>query len=262
INDELAQKPSYKVRLSDAITVVIPEVEPLQLEADSSIELSIVFEDDDILVIDKQAGLAVHPGAGNKTGTLINGILAYLGASFSVGEEFRPGIVHRLDKDTSGLLVVAKNDFSYQGLVAQFLPPRTIHRTYHAVVPKAPNNDTSGTIDRPIGRDVKNRVRMAIVEDGKDAKTDWKLVEDYKFGALLEVTLHSGRTHQIRVHFASESTPILGDVIYVNSAMKNLGRQALHASKLSFIHPRSSEVVSFSSDIPADIKQLIAIISN
>lgn len=271
VNSTVIDKSSYRVRLADYIQVPIPKVEPLVLEADASIDLSIVFEDEDLLVIDKAAGIAVHPGTGNKTGTLINGVLAHLGNSFDVGQEFRPGIVHRLDKDTSGLLVIAKNDFSYQALVAQFLPPRTIHRRYLALVGKAPKGKTSGSIDKPIGRDHRNRTKMAIVEDGKNARSDWTLVEDYKFGALLSVTLHTGRTHQIRVHLASESAAILADPLYgtsygnisgsLHSAIKKLGRQALHASELRFIHPRTKIEVAFTSDIPQDMKQLITILS-
>ena len=266
IDDQVIFKPSYKLSAGSLVTLPVPEIEPLNLEPDSSIKLNIVYEDQDLLVIDKQPGIAVHPGAGIKSGTLVHGILAHVGSELSVGEVSRPGIVHRLDKDTSGLMVVAKNDIAYQGLVLQFVPPRTIHRTYRALVCKAPKGGNKGCIDKPIGRDPKNRKRMAIVDDGRAAVTDWSILEQYSFGALLELTLHTGRTHQIRVHLASEFASILGDPVYgihygnlskkLRDSIGKLSRQALHACALKFIHPLSKQELAFTSDIPQDMKDL------
>lgn len=266
IDGQVILKPSYKVSSGGIITMPIPEVEPLHLEPDSSIVINVVYEDEDLLVIDKCAGIAVHPGAGLKSGTLVNGILAHVGSGLKAGDHSRPGIVHRLDKDTSGLMVVAKNDVAYQALVLQFVPPRTIHRTYRALVCKAPKGDNRGRIDKPIGRDPRNRKKMAIVEEGRNAITDWHTLEQYSFGALLELELHTGRTHQIRVHLESEFASILGDPIYgshygnlskhLRDSIGKLGRQALHAYGLKFIHPRSRQLLAFTSDMPQDMQDL------
>lgn len=266
VNSELVSKAGHRVRSGDTLALRIPEVEPLRLDPDHNICLEIVYEDEDLLVINKQAGLVVHPGAGIRSGTLIHGLLAYLGSSFAVGEAVRPGIVHRLDKDTSGLMVVAKNDLTYQALVAQFIPPRQITREYLALVRHAPKTPSPGSIDQPIGRSDKDRRRMAVVAGGKNAVTHWKELEHYRYGALLQLRLETGRTHQIRVHLQHVGAEIYGDPVYsskagnVPGALKNatakLGRQALHAYSLSFYHPTQRQLVHFESDIPDDMKVL------
>lgn len=266
VNSQSVTKAGHRVKCGDTVALSIPEVEPLQLEPDDSIALELVYEDEDLLVVNKQAGLVVHPGAGVRGGTLIHGLLAYLGSSFAVGEAIRPGIVHRLDKDTSGLMVVAKNDRTYQALVAQFLPPRRITREYLALVRHAPKAASPGLIEQAIGRSQKDRRRMAVVASGKHAVTHWKEVEHYRYGALLQLKLETGRTHQIRVHLQHVGAEILGDPVYsskmgnapgaLKSAIAKLGRQALHAHRLSFFHPSQQQLVHFESDIPDDMKVL------
>ncbi len=221
--------------------------------------LAIVFEDADLIVIDKPAGLVVHPGAGNPDCTLLNGLLAH---APSLRKVPRAGIVHRLDKDTSGLLVVAKNLTAQAQLAAQ-LAARSVKRTYLAVVHGEP--PAQGVIDAPIGRDPRARTRMAVSAGGRQARTSFKVLERFGSGArsvfsLLECRLETGRTHQIRVHLQHIKCPIVGDAVYRRGARGGVefGRQALHAAALELSHPRSGKHMTWSAPVPADLKQLIA----
>jgi 23S rRNA pseudouridine1911/1915/1917 synthase len=216
--------------------------------------LAIVFEDADLIVVDKPVGLIVHPGAGNPDRTLLNGLLAHAPALRNVP---RAGIVHRLDKDTSGLLVVAKN-LTAQARLAEQLAARTVKRTYLAVVHGEP--PASGTIDEPIGRDPRVRTRMAVIAGGREARTNFKVLEQFARTALLECRLETGRTHQIRVHLQHIKCPIVGDAVYRRGARAGVDfpRQALHAATLELVHPRSGKSKNWSAPLPADMKKLLA----
>ncbi|GHU01204.1 pseudouridine synthase [Alphaproteobacteria bacterium] len=223
------------------------------------IPLSVIYEDGDFLIVDKPAGMVVHPGAGNWTGTLVSALMARGGGLSGVGGPVRPGIVHRLDKDTSGLLVVAKNDFAHRRLAEQ-IAAKTARRTYQAVlfgVPRA----RQGRVDARIGRDPRNRQKMAVVDEpaGKEAATLWRILaasRDGKF-SLAEFDLLTGRTHQIRVHAAHLGHPVAGDPLYSRRATPLIGRQALHARRLALAHPRTGEIMEFSSPIPPDMAALV-----
>ncbi|MCB0323847.1 MAG: RluA family pseudouridine synthase [Bdellovibrionales bacterium] len=266
VNYEVVSK-SFRPGQGAIIQLRVPPPRPQLLLPDASVPLEIVFEDSELLVINKQAGLTVHPGAGQPAGTLVNGLVAHLGSSMQqVGDALRPGLVHRLDKDTSGLMVVAKTERSYHNLVSQFRPPRSIHRRYLALalgVPRQSGVDgRQGAIDLPIGRHPTDRTRMAVVEGGREAVTRWKVEEMFAHGTLLELELETGRTHQIRVHLSHLRSPIFGDLVYghairplppqLAAEARRLGRQALHAARLSFLHPQSGERVEFQSDPPED----------
>jgi 23S rRNA pseudouridine1911/1915/1917 synthase len=215
--------------------------------------LAIVYEDADLIVIDKPAGLVVHPGAGVPDRTLMNGLLAHCPALAAVP---RAGIVHRLDKDTSGLLVVAKT-VEAQAILARQLESRTVRRVYLAVVQGDP--PTSGLIDAPLGRDTRARTRMAVTRRGKDAVTRYRVLERYGHAALVECRLESGRTHQIRVHFQHIRHPLVGDTVYRRGTRHGLafGRQALHAAELSLVHPRTGKTVTWHAEPPADLQKLL-----
>jgi len=215
--------------------------------------LKVVHEDDDIIVIDKPAGLVVHPGAGVPDRTLLNALLAHAPALAGVP---RAGIVHRLDKDTSGLLVVAKNIPAQTNLAAQ-LASRSVKRVYLAVVQGDPR--TSGAIDAPVGRDARSRTRMAVTRRGKEARTNFRVLERYGHAALVECRLETGRTHQIRVHFQHIRHPLVGDPVYRRGTRHTaaFARQALHAAELSLVHPRSGRQMSWRAPVPADMAALI-----
>lgn len=254
---------SRKANAGETYALVLPPVEKAEPEA-QPIDIDIVYEDDDVIVIDKQAGLVVHPAPGNRDNTLVNALLAHCGDSLSgIGGVARPGIVHRLDKDTSGLMVVAKNDAAHQALAKQFAD-RSLSRTYHAlvwgeVVPRA------GSIDAPIARSSKDRKKMAVAAKGKPALTHYKVIEDFEFVSLVECKLATGRTHQIRVHLAHIRHPVVGDPAYgggrrakkAEEALQKFPRQALHAVELHFIHPRTGKLRKFASKLPKDMQKLI-----
>jgi len=256
--------PALKVRGEEALRVELPEPTPAHNEA-QDIPLTILFEDEHLLVVDKPAGLVVHPAAGNLDGTLVNALLHHCGGSLSgIGGVARPGIVHRIDKDTSGLLVVAKNDVAHEGLAKQFAA-HSIDRRYLAIVNGVPKT-AEGTVDAPLARSSANRKKIAIVEGarGKRAVTHWRRLNALRDSALVECRLETGRTHQVRVHMASIGHPLLGDPVYGRSGkthgklLKELQfhRQALHAAVLGFTHPVTRNRLSFSSPMPSDMQEL------
>jgi 23S rRNA pseudouridine1911/1915/1917 synthase len=278
IGTRTIRDPGYRVNLGETVTVAVPEPEPAA-PGGESIPLDIVFEDDAIIVIDKPAGLVVHPAAGHATGTLVNALIAHCGDSLSgIGGVKRPGIVHRLDKDTTGLMVVAKTDLAHQALAAQFADHgRTgpLRRGYLAFAWGAPARP-KGTIDEPIDRHPTSRVRMAIRASGRAATTHWQVLERFSgkdgkpAASLIECRLETGRTHQIRVHLAHAGHPLLGDAVYgtgfktkttrlpaaAQAALAGLGRQALHAYLLALEHPKSGKRLEFRSELPGDLVRL------
>jgi len=270
--------PAYHVSKGDTITIDVPApvaAEPLGEE----IALDIVFEDDDLIVIDKAAGLVVHPAAGHETGTLVNALIAHCGASLSgIGGVKRPGIVHRLDKDTSGLLVVAKNDAAHQSLSAQFADhgkTGEMRRGYLAFVWGVPSR-LRGTVDAPIDRHPHAREKLAVRESGRHAVTHWEIVESFNgpdgkpVASLLSCELETGRTHQIRVHLSHIGHPLMGDPVYgphfktkathlgpqSQAALAALDRQALHAYLLALEHPKTRAILEWNSDLPEDLALL------
>ena len=261
---KLLRDPATKVRGDESFRIAVPEPTPAHNEP-QDIPLKIVFEDDHLLVVDKPAGLVVHPAAGNLDGTLMNALLHHCGGSLSgIGGVARPGIVHRIDKDTSGLLVVAKTDVAHEGLAKQFAA-HSIDRRYLAIVTGVPKT-SEGIVDASLARSSSNRKKIAIVESdrGKRAVTHWKRLALLKDAALIQCRLETGRTHQVRVHMASIGHPLLGDPVYGRSGkthgklLKELEfhRQALHATELGFIHPVTKHRLSFASPMPPDMQEL------
>jgi 23S rRNA pseudouridine1911/1915/1917 synthase len=252
-------KPNYKLKLGDSVAVEVPAPIPLDVQAEP-IPIQAVFEDESILVIDKPAGMVVHPAPGNYTGTLVNAILNHCSDLSGIGGVERPGIVHRLDKDTSGLIVVAKNDKALQSLTKQF-KDRVVRKQYLALA-RGVLKKRSGTINAPIGRHKINRKKMAVnIESGREAITNYEIMEQFKLFAFLRLFPKTGRTHQIRVHLSHIGNPILSDKLYSgtssNPLLKVLTRQALHAHKLEFQHPCSGRTVEFESPLPKDIANLM-----
>ena len=258
--------PAMKVRGQEALRVAVPEPRPAHNEP-QDIPLTIVFEDEHLLVVDKPAGLVVHPAAGNFDGTLVNALLHHCAGKLSgIGGVARPGIVHRIDKDTSGLLVVAKTDVAHEGLARQFAA-HSIDRRYLTVVSGVPKA-SEGLVDAPLARSAANRKKIAIVEGsrGKRAVTHWKRLKLLKDSALVECRLETGRTHQVRVHMASLGHPLLGDPVYGRSGKThskllkelNFHRQALHAAELGFTHPVTKGRLSFTSPMPSDMQELLS----
>jgi 23S rRNA pseudouridine1911/1915/1917 synthase len=270
--------PAYHVGRGDTITIDVPQAVAAE-PAGEDIALNVVHEDDDIIVIDKPSGLVVHPAAGHETGTLVNALIAHCGASLSgIGGVKRPGIVHRLDKDTTGLMVAAKNDLAHQSLTAQFADHgRTgeMRRGYLAFVWGVPNRQR-GTVEAPIDRHPHAREKMAVREGGREAVTHWEVQETFNgrdgkpVAALLACQLENGRTHQIRVHLAHIGHPLMGDAVYGlhfktkashlgprgRAALTALGRQALHAYLLALEHPKTGEILQWISDLPDDLTLL------
>ena len=256
--------PKKKAPGGALFRIDVPEPKAAHNEP-QEIELNVVFEDEHLIVIDKQAGLVVHPAAGNFDGTLVNALLHHCQGSLSgIGGVARPGIVHRIDKDTSGLMVAAKTDRAHVGLARQF-KAHSIDRRYKAIVSGRPKVG-SGTIDAPLARSTQNRKKMAIVAGGKRAVTHWQLCQLRQLheAALVECRLETGRTHQVRVHMASIGHPLIGDPVYGRTKkehrelLETLGfhRQALHAAHLGFIHPIDSRALAFESQMPSDMEEL------
>ena len=251
-------KKNARGSAGDEISFAFPETEALPIEA-QEIPLDIVYEDDDLVIINKERGMVVHPAPGHPDGTLVNALLFHCGDSLSgIGGVQRPGIVHRIDKDTSGLLAVAKNDFAHQGLSAQ-LSDHSLCREYVAVV-NGGLREESGTVDRPIGRHPTDRKRMAVTEkNSKRAVTHWELLESYRGYSLVLCRLETGRTHQIRVHMASIGHPLLGDGLYgAKCPDKGLEGQCLHARRLRLVHPRTGAEMVFEAPIPAYFQEVLA----
>ena len=275
IGGRTIRDPGHRVNAGDRLTVAVPPPEEAAPQAEA-IPLAVVYEDDDLIIIDKPKGLVVHPAAGNRTGTLVNALIAHCGATLSgIGGVKRPGIVHRLDKDTTGLMVVAKNDRAHQSLAAQFADhgrSGPLKRAYLAFVWGVPDRPR-GTIDKPLGRHPQARERMTVRQDGRVAVTHYEVLERYPgtdgtpVASLLLCRLMTGRTHQIRVHLASIGHPLLGDHVYgagfrtkaallpeaARAALAGLGRQALHAHILGVEHPISGQHQVYRSELPADL---------
>ncbi len=268
-----AARQALKLKPGDQVEVTIPPRRPPRLASEAR-PIAILHEDEHVLVLDKPAGEVVHPGAGVQSGTLVNALLHHAPGIAGVGGEGRPGIVHRLDRDTSGLLVVAKTEAAYLALV-EALRRRTVRRTYLAIVWGDPG-PSSGTIELPIGRDPKDRKRMAVVRGlaGRPSITHWRVLERYGLACLLEARLETGRTHQIRVHLAAVRHPVVGDPAYggrvrkllslrpaerslAHALLRLLRRQALHAAELEFDHPATGERLRFRSDPPTDFREAL-----
>ncbi len=246
-------RPSSKLRPGQQVLLTIPEPQALALLA-QDIPLAVVYEDGDLLVVDKPPGLAVHPSPGHSEGTLVNAVLARCPDLQGIGGSLRPGIVHRLDKDTSGLMVVAKNEVAHSHLSRQ-IKERSITKGYQALTLGYVRPE-EGIIEAPVGRDPRNRKRMAIVASGRAARTRYRVMERLSGFSLVEVWPETGRTHQIRVHFASISHPLAGDVIY-GGRTPGLERQFLHAHRLGFRLPGTGEYVEFASPLPPDLKTFL-----
>ncbi|MDP2744853.1 MAG: RluA family pseudouridine synthase [Dehalococcoidia bacterium] len=246
-------KSGQKLRVGDELSIVLPPPAPTGLEAES-IPLTVVYEDADLLVVDKPAGMVVHPAPGHPRGTLVNALLAHIPDLEGINGSLRPGIVHRLDKDTSGLIVVAKNGRAHEGLAAQF-KKRTLKKQYLALV-HGQLSPAEGAIEAPVGRDPAHRQRMAVVEDGREARTGYRVVRSFKKYSLLEVSPASGRTHQVRVHLSAIGHPVVGDRLY-GGKISLLERQFLHASYLAFEHPISGKHLEFRSSLPADLEAVL-----
>lgn len=250
-------KTGYTVRAGDHIDILLPPPRPLAVTAEA-IPLDILFEDAHLLVINKPAGMVVHPAPGHETGTLVHGLLHHCDDLSGIGGVQRPGIVHRLDRETSGVMIVAKTDDAHAGLSAQ-LKSRELSRVYLAVA-HGRFRELTGSIDAPIGRHRADRQRMAVDEEhGREALSLYRVVEQFPQHALVEIELKTGRTHQIRVHLKHIHHPVVGDPVYGSSSKNNLGmtRQALHAQTIRFRHPVTQQEMTFSTDLPDDMRQLL-----
>ena len=261
------KKPGYRVKPGDEISGIIPEPETIKAEPEP-LHLQILYEDKHLIVLDKKAGVVVHPAPGHTSGTIVNGILYHCPDIAAIGGKIRPGIVHRLDKDTSGTMVIAKNSESHNNLVEQF-KSRNIKKEYLALVYGSMAND-SGLIKLPIGRHPVDRKKMSTFSKrGRYAETCWSTKEDFKDASLLKVKIKTGRTHQIRVHLSSINHPLIGDSVYcsgkefkkvsgpVAGALKSVKRQMLHSHRLSFIHPAKGDEMTFVSKLPDDMEKII-----
>jgi len=251
-----ATRPRQIVRTGDKIALMEPPPEKIETKAED-IPLEVVFEDNDLIVINKPAGLTVHPGAGQREHTLVNALLNHCASLSGIGGKERPGIVHRLDKETSGCLVVAKNDAAHRGLSEQF-SARTVEKTYLALV-AGKLRKAAGVIEEKIGRHPIQRQRMSITtRSGRAAKTEYRVIRSNEQASLVECRLHTGRTHQIRVHLHHLGHPVIGDKLYAPRFAKNFPRQLLHAWKLGFHHPRTGEWKCFQVPVPEDFEAAIA----
>src|SRR5260221_6193095 len=263
---EVIAKPSFHVTADQSVTIDIPSPAPATASS-QDLPLAILYEDDDLVVIDKPAGLVVHPSAGHGDGTLVNALLFHVHDLSGVGGEIRPGIVHRLDKDTSGVMVIAKNDAAHRALTSAWNGSSVI-KEYLALVYGTPS-PSRGRVDAPIGRDPRNRKRMAVVRDGRQAVTEYDVIQPLRYLALVRCRLHSGRTHQIRVHMKHLGHPIVGDPVYsgpqwkgipdkrIQKSLPALRRQACHATLLTIPHPRTGTMMTFNSPLPADLNLVL-----
>ncbi|MGA9226088.1 MAG: RluA family pseudouridine synthase [Mesobacillus sp.] len=247
-------KTNYKCSFEDRLVISIPEPEALDVVPEE-MNLEIFYEDQDVLVVNKPKGMVVHPAPGHLTGTLVNGLMAHCKDLSGINGVLRPGIVHRIDKDTSGLLMVAKNDLAHESLVNQ-LVAKTVTRKYKALVHGNIQHDF-GTIDAPLGRDTKDRQSMTVVDNGKHAVTHFNVLERFKDFTFVECQLETGRTHQIRVHMKYIGYPLAGDPKYGPKKTLDIGGQALHAGLLGFDHPRTGEYIEFEAPLPAYFEELL-----
>ena len=257
VNDVIVEKTSYKTRLNDIVNITEKEIEVLDIVPEN-IPLNIVYEDDDILIIDKERGMVVHPSNGHSSRTLVNAIMFHCKDKLSsINGVIRPGIVHRIDKDTSGILCICKNDEAHKNIAVQFSEHTNV-RKYYAIV-KGQISKDSGEINKPIGRDKRNRLRMAIDKNGKEAITRFKVIKRFNNYTYIECELLTGRTHQIRVHMKDMGYPLLGDLTYgkVDRNFKDLDGQILHAYYLEMNHPKTNERIKFESDIPEYFKNIL-----
>ena len=253
VNGCVETKPGCKVKESDSVSVIIPP--PVAAEAQpEDLPLEILYEDGDLAVVVKPCGMVVHPAAGNEDGTLVNALLFHLKNLSGIGGALRPGIVHRLDKDTSGLLLVAKNDAAHLSLSEQ-IKNKTCHRIYLALL-EGTVKQNDGIIDTFIGRSDKNRTMMAVKDSGRRAVTHFKVIKRYKEFTFAEFKLETGRTHQIRVHFSSIGSPLAGDDMYL-STDSSIKRAALHCGKLTLIHPVTNEEMTFTAPLPEDMNAVL-----
>ncbi len=269
-------KPSYQVKWDDRVIVRIPGPKPSPLVPED-IPLDIRYEDEHLIVVNKPAGMVVHPACGHRSGTLVNALLHHCRDLAGIGGELRPGLVHRLDKDTSGLLVIAKDERTLSGLAKQFRE-KTTERIYRALVWGHPDPPT-GRIEAPLGRTKRDRKRFGVVEGGKEAATRYRTVESFELFTLLELQLETGRTHQIRIHLKYAGHPVFGDPLYggrnrrlgplttrqrafVSELFKLIPRQALHAATLGFLHPVTREYLRFESEPPEDISRVLSLLRN
>ena len=258
VNGEVV-KANFKCPLDASIEIAIPDPEELDVEAED-LNLDIAYEDQDVIVVNKPKGMVVHPAPGHSSGTMVNGLMHHCKDLSGINGVMRPGIVHRIDKDTSGLLMVAKNDLAHEHLVNQ-LVEKTVTRKYTAVVHGNIPHEY-GTIDAPIGRDPKDRQRMTVVDNGKKAVTHFRVLDRYEDFTLVECELETGRTHQIRVHMKYIGYPLAGDPKYGPRKTLPLNGQALHAGTLGFVHPRTEEYMEFHADLPEEFTKLIARLEN
>lgn len=255
-----AKKSNHKLRTGDKVQVIIPDPVSLKAEAED-IPLDILYEDKDLIVVNKPQGMVVHPANGNLTGTLVNALLNHCSDLSGINGVVRPGIVHRIDKDTSGILVVAKNDYSHNKLAEQ-LKNHSMTREYTALVEGIIQKD-NGTVDAPLGRHPVDRLKIAVIQGGRRAVTHYNVMERFNKNTLVCCHLETGRTHQIRVHMSYIGHPLVGDPVYGYKKQRfNLKGQLLHARKLGFIHPATGEYMEFNSDIPEEFKKIINILRN
>lgn len=257
VNGKAVHK-NYKLKANDSINVFVPDAVPLETTAEN-IPLDIVYEDDDLLVVNKPKDMVVHPAAGNYTGTLVNALLYHCKDSLSgINGVIRPGIVHRIDKDTSGILIIAKNDMAHLDL-AQQIKEHSFHRAYEAVV-YGNIKDDNGTVHQPIGRNPKDRKKMAVTDkNSKDAVTHYEVIKRYGNFTHIRCVLETGRTHQIRVHMAYIGHPLAGDSVYgPKKVITELKGQCLHAGEIGFVHPRTNEYLEFKAPLPEYFKKFIA----
>jgi 23S rRNA pseudouridine1911/1915/1917 synthase len=264
-----ARKASQRVESGQRVTIDVPEAAPSTLES-QDLPLTVLHEDADLVVVDKPAGLVVHPAAGHADQTLVNALLFHVKDLSGVGGEIRPGIVHRLDKDTSGVMIVAKHDEAHRRLTANWNSDR-VRKEYVALVYGTPAVER-GTVEAPIGRDPRDRKKMAVVADGRRAATDYEVAERLRYASLLRCRLRTGRTHQIRVHMKHLGHPIVGDPLYsgpqwrgipdkrVQKVLSSIERQMLHAAKITFEHPGTGEIVTFEAPIPEDFRSVLDVL--
>jgi 23S rRNA pseudouridine1911/1915/1917 synthase len=250
-----SRKSNYKLKIEEEVSLTIPEPVELNVKAEN-ITLDVIYEDSDVIVINKPQDMVVHPAPGNYSGTLVNALLNHCKDLSGINGILRPGVVHRIDKDTSGALVVAKNDIAHNSLASQF-KEHSAKRSYVALVEGIIKID-EGTIDKPIGRNPNDRIKMGVVESGKRAVTHYKVIERFESHTLVECNLETGRTHQIRVHMAKIGHPLVGDMVYGYKKQRfNLIGQALHAKMLGFIHPTTKNYMEFTSPLPDYFEKLI-----